>query len=94
MTGEAISGDASPDPIPQPIEALREPVEGEALADPEDVVTDEPIILLTEHQEAQRLNGPLMARWSHETRTRLVMEFIEKHQLFKELNAFLRRHIR
>lgn len=35
-----------------------------------------------------------MARWAHETRHRLVMEFIKEQGLFGALNTFLKKRIR
>lgn len=45
-------------------------------------------------QTAERENRTLMVRWAHETRAILVMEFIREHQLFAELNKFLRKRMR
>lgn len=39
-------------------------------------------------------NTKLICRWAPDTQARLVMEFIKEHQLFPELNAFLRKRIR
>ncbi len=76
--------------------ALRAPVKGEAPADPEDMVTDEPETPpepVREYDKALMTNAQSMALWSQETGVRLVMEFINECEFqFTELNAFFKKH--
>ena len=55
---------------------------------------DSPVAPHTQAHKDFMTNWTIMVRWSPETRSRLVMEFIRDAGLFSQLNEYLKKKIR
>lgn len=56
--------------------------------------SEEPESPPSEEVLAQRESGSMLARWSEETRHRIVMEFIRESNLSTALNVYLKKRVR